>query len=111
MNEHPVHSLLSSPKLASKGKVVTAEEAVQLIHNGDTVGIAGFGGIAFAEALTVALKTHYVATGQPTGLTLIYSAGLGDGGDRGLNNLAEPGLLKRVIGGHWGLTPKLGQLA
>jgi propionate CoA-transferase len=111
MNEHLAHPLLSSPKLASKGKVVTAEEAVQLIHNGDTVGISGFCGIAFAEALILALKERFTATGQPTGLTMIFAAGLGDGGERGLNSLAEPGLLKRVIGGHWGLTPKLGQLA
>jgi propionate CoA-transferase len=111
MNERPAHPLLSAPKLASRGKVVTAEEAVQLIHDGDTVGIAGFGGIAFAEGLTIALKERFTATGQPAGLTVIYSAGLGDSGERGMNFLADPVLLKRVIGGHWGLIPKLGKLA
>jgi propionate CoA-transferase len=109
--EHLTHPLLTVPKLASKGKVVTAEEAVQLIHDGDTLGIAGFGGIAFAEALTIALKERFDATGQPTGLTVIYSAGLGDSAERGMNYLADPVLLKRVIGGHWGLIPKLGKLA
>jgi len=111
MNEHPPHPLLSSQMLASKGKVVTAEEAVQLIHDGDTLATGGFVGIGAGEALMVALKERFAATGKPTGLTLIYASTQGDGGERGLNHLADASLLKRVIGGHFGLTPKLGQLA
>ena len=35
----------------------------------------------------------------------------GDGKDRGLNRLAKPGLVRRAIGGHWALVPKLSAMA
>ena len=45
---HP-HPLLSSQPFTRKGKIVTAEEAVRLIRDGDAVVTGGFVGIGFAE--------------------------------------------------------------
>ena len=94
-----------------KNKIVSASEAVGLIRDGDTVVTDGFCGAGFPEDLAIALKERFLATGEPKGLTLLYCAGQGDGKDRGLNHLAQVGLVRRVVGGHWGLTPKLQKLA
>ncbi len=108
MTKHPALPFLRSPE---KGKVVTAAEAVKLIRDGDTVATTGFVGIGFAEEIAIALEERFVADGAPLGLTLVYAAGQGDGSEKGLNHLGHEGLVKRVIGGHWGLVPKLQKLA
>lgn len=94
-------------------KKITAKEAVQYIKDGDTVGINGFGfGFGFAEEIAKAIEERYLETNSPKNLTLLFASGCGDGGygDFGLNHLAHPGLIKRVIGGHLGLAVKLSDM-
>ena len=93
-----------------KGKIVTAEEAIALIRDGDTIVTAGFIGGGFAEELAITLKEQFLKTGTPRNLTLTYPAGQGDGATRGLNHLAIEGLVGRIICGHTGLTPGLSEM-
>jgi propionate CoA-transferase len=89
-------------------KIVALEDAAALVHSGDTITTSGFVGIGVPDALLKAIGDRYAAEGDPKGLTLLFAAGQGDGKERGLNRLAAPGLIRRVVGGHWGLIPQLG---
>ena len=94
-------------QIAMKNKIVSADEAVAIIRSGDTIANSGFVGAGTPDALLEALARRFDQSGAPSDLTLIFAAGQGDGKERGLNRLAAPGLVRRAIGGHWGLIPKL----
>ncbi len=92
-------------------KTVSADEAIALIRDGDAVSVSGFVGCGTPDELIAALERRHLDTNAPRDLTLVFAAAPGDGRDRGLNRLAHPGLVKRAIGGHWSLVPKLAALA
>ncbi|WP_027357882.1 acyl CoA:acetate/3-ketoacid CoA transferase [Desulforegula conservatrix] len=94
-----------------RGKIVTADEAVRLIRSGDTIALDGLMGGGSPEELIEAMEIRYNETAEPKNLTLLYASGIGDSKDKGLNRLDKEGLLKRVIAGHWGMTPRLQKLA
>src|SRR5580704_2077775 len=94
-----------------RNKIVDAAEAVAIIRSGDTVASSGFVGVGTPDEIIKALERRFIQTGEPRDLSLVFAAAPGDGADRGLNRLAHPGLLKRLVGGHFGLVPKLARMA
>ena len=97
--------------LTARDKIVTAHEAVALIRDGDTVVAEGFAGQCFAEELTLALEARFLQTGAPRDLTLAFTVAQGNREGRGFDRLCHEGLLKRAIGGHWGMSGELGKMA
>lgn len=94
-----------------KDKIVTADEAVGLIRDGDAVCCSGFVGIGTPDELLIALERRFASAGMPRDLTVVFAAAPGDGKDQGLNRIALRGLIRRAIGGHWSLVPKLARMA
>ena len=94
-----------------KNKIVTADEAIAIIRDRDMVCVSGFVGVGTPDELLIALEKRFRDTRHPSALSLLFAAAPGDSKDRGLNRLAHDGLLKRVVGGHWALVPKLGAMA
>ena len=68
-------------------------------------------GQCFAEELTLALEQRFLQTGTPRDLGLVFTMAPGNRHGRGLDRLCHEGLLKRAVGGHWGLSPELGKMA
>ncbi len=92
-------------------KVVSAAEAIAILRDGDTLCCSGFGSNGVPVELIETLEKRFLETGSPKNLTLLFGGGPGDGGTGGVNHLAHEGMLKRVVGGHYGLVPQIGKMA
>lgn len=92
-------------------KFLKAHEAANLVKDGDLIVTGGFVGSCCPEALTKALENRFLETSSPKDLTLMYAAAQGDGNGKGADRFAHIGMTKRVLGGHWNLSPSLGKMA
>lgn len=93
-------------------KIITASQAAELVKDGDTIAMNGFGfGFGFPESLAKALGNRYSETKHPNNLKLVVASGCGDGGKGestfGLDHFAHEGMVDTVIAGHIGLAKKL----
>ena len=78
--------------------VLSAQEAAELVSDGDTLLICGCENVLLPNTLLRALGERYVATGSPRNITEIHPIIVGMGEGMGLENLAHRGLVKRAIG-------------
>ena len=81
-----------------------------MVPNGAAFAANGFMGTAFAEEIAEKIEERFLETGEPNGLTLIFCAAQGDKKKKGLQHLAHKGLIRKTIGGHYGLASKIGTM-
>lgn len=85
---------------------LSSREAVALIPNNATIAVSGFAIMGLSNSLHRALVERFLETGAPRDLTYIHAAGHLP--SSGMDLLApHDGLVRKVIGGHWGLMPAL----
>jgi len=77
---------------------ITADQAAQLIEDGDAILISGSGGgHSVPEALLAAVERRFLSEGKPLGLTSVSVVGVGDRAALGASHLAHEGLLRRAV--------------
>lgn len=83
-------------------KIVTMDEAIRLVQSEDTITISCSSGLNVADRTLAALGKRFQDTGSPRDLTLVFPIAVGDMfGQPGLDHLAHPGIVRRMIGGSY----------
>ncbi len=83
-------------------KVLTAEEAADLLPDGAVVAVNSSSGLCCPDAVLAAIGARFDATGHPQNLTTIHPIAAGDFfGTKGVDHIAKPGCLSRIIGGSY----------
>lgn len=88
-----------------KANFITAKEAASMIKDGDTLCTIAMSLVGASESILKAIEESYLKEGHPSNITLLHSCGQSDRKD-GIQHLAHEGLVKKIIGSHWGLQPR-----
>ena len=84
------------------GKLVPAAEAVARIGDGAIVTVSSSSALGCPDAVLKALGDRFRATGHPRGITTLHPIAAGDMyGVKGMDHLAQDGLLARVLAGSY----------
>ncbi len=85
-------------------KVITADEVGPLVRDDATIFLGGLAMMGLGEEVLQGLERHFLATGHPCRLTTWACGAIGNAGAGGMSHLAHPGMVKRVVAGHFGQT-------
>jgi acyl CoA:acetate/3-ketoacid CoA transferase len=84
------------------GKLTSAEDAARVICDGDVVTVSSSSGLGCPDKVLAALGARFAADGHPRDLTTLHPIAAGDMyGIRGIDHLAQPGMLKTVLAGSY----------
>ncbi|HEY2110613.1 MAG TPA: acyl CoA:acetate/3-ketoacid CoA transferase [Dongiaceae bacterium] len=83
-------------------KVIDADQAARLIPDGAVVTVSSSSGLGCPDAMLAAIGRRFEETGHPQRLTTLHPIAAGDmWGIRGIDHIARPGLLSRIIAGSY----------
>jgi propionate CoA-transferase len=86
--------------MATRSKIISIDEIGSLIADGAVVTVSSSSGLGCPDASLRAIGKHFLEKGHPRELTALHPIAAGDMyGIPGIDHLAHPGLLKRVIAG------------
>jgi propionate CoA-transferase len=86
--------------MATRSKIIPIDEIGSLIADGAVLTVSSSSGLGCPDASLRAIGKHFLEKGHPRELTTLHPIAAGDMyGIPGIDHLAHPGLLKRVIAG------------
>lgn len=85
-----------------RNKVVTAQEVAKLIPDNTVLAIGSSAGLNCPDAVLKAIGERYETESHPSGLTIFSPIAAGDMyGIKGIDHLAQPGLIKKILAGSY----------
>jgi propionate CoA-transferase len=92
-------------------KVVSMNEAIALIKDGDCIATSGIVMEGLPEEILIGIEKSFLETGKPNNLSAIFAAGQGAWDEtHGWQHMAHEGLITHVIAGHYGTSKSFGKL-
>ncbi|GAA4387304.1 acyl CoA:acetate/3-ketoacid CoA transferase [Tsukamurella soli] len=83
-------------------RILTARDAAELVRDGDVVSVSSSSGLGCPDDVLRGIGQRYEETQAPSGLTSVHPIAAGDmWGIRGIDHIARPGLLARVVAGSY----------
>lgn len=91
-------------------KLRTATEAAALIPDDAIVTVSSSSGLGCPDLMLRAIGERFAESGHPRNLTTLHPIAAGDmSGIKGIDHIAKPGLLKRVIAGSYPSGPSISE--
>ena len=92
-------------------KIITAAEAADLIRDGMTLGVSGFGAFASPDCVMEAMSRKFKEQNTPRDLTIVSGVAPGDFVEDGcgLSKIKDEGIIKTLIASHLRMSPAIGR--
>jgi acyl CoA:acetate/3-ketoacid CoA transferase len=85
-----------------KVQLLSAREAADLIHDDDVITVSSSSALGCPDSILAGIGQRFDETAHPTNLTSVHPIAAGDMyGVKGIDHIARPGLLRKVIAGSY----------